>query len=191
MNATDRSAHRAAVHAGLLAGTSAADGADDPARPLFASLLAGSAAGRGILPEHLGLGRIAFAAMLARFFPGHTAAGAPRVIQRIPEWNDLCQLLIDHRAGRDEDVEFWLARIVATGCAGANHLWEDLGLASRDELSALMRLAFPALAAANDRDMKWKKFLYRQYCARDGIYVCPAPSCGVCKDFTACFGSEN
>lgn len=190
MNATDRSGWRAAVQAELLAGAGGSAG-DDPARPLFASLLAGNAAGCGILPEHLGLGRIAFAAMRARFFPGLPAAGTARSIQRIPEWNDLCQLLTDHRAGRDEEVEFWLARIVATACAGANHLWEDLGLASRDELSALMRLAFPSLAAANDRDMKWKKFLYRQYCAREGIYVCPAPSCGVCKDFASCFGSEN
>jgi nitrogen fixation protein NifQ len=39
--------------------------------------------------------------------------------------------------------------------------------------------------------MKWKKFLYRQFCAREEIYVCPAPSCGVCKDYAKCFGPET
>ena len=67
----------------------------------------------------------------------------------------------------------------------------DLGLASRDELSRLMRVNFPSLAAANTGDMKWKKFLYRQFCAAEGIYVCPAPSCGVCKDYAKCFGPEQ
>ena len=43
----------------------------------------------------------------------------------------------------------------------------------------------------NTGDMKWKKFLYRQFCSREGIYVCPAPSCGVCKDYAKCFGPEN
>ena len=47
------------------------------------------------------------------------------------------------------------------------------------------------LARANTGDMKWKKFLYRQFCSREGIYVCPAPSCGECKDHAKCFGPEN
>jgi nitrogen fixation protein NifQ len=54
-----------------------------------------------------------------------------------------------------------------------------------------METGFPALAALNTGDMKWKKFIYRQYCARDGIYVCPAPSCGVCIDYAKCFAPEE
>jgi len=50
---------------------------------------------------------------------------------------------------------------------------------------------FPALAQAMDGDMKWKKFIYRQLCAREGIYVCPAPSCQACHDRPACFGPES
>ena len=83
------------------------------------------------------------------------------------------------------------ANIVATACAGRDHLWQDLGLASREELSRLMWVNFPGLARANTGDMKWKKFLYRRLCANEGIYVCPAPSCGVCKDYAKCFGPEN
>ena len=53
------------------------------------------------------------------------------------------------------------------------------------------RAPTPGLARANTGDMKWKKFLYRRLCANEGIYVCPAPSCGVCKDYAKCFGPEN
>jgi len=50
---------------------------------------------------------------------------------------------------------------------------------------------FPVLAAKNDRDMKWKKFLYKQLCQREGIYICRAPSCEVCADYAKCFGPEE
>lgn len=83
-----------------------------------------------------------------------------------------------------------MASIVATACMGLDHLWQDLGLWSRNELSALLHTNFPILAARNIRDMKWKKFLYKQLCEREGIYVCRAPSCDVCADYALCFGSE-
>jgi nitrogen fixation protein NifQ len=54
-----------------------------------------------------------------------------------------------------------------------------------------MNTAFPRLAALNVGDMKWKKFIYRFYCSREGIYVCPAPSCGECSDYSQCFAKEE
>ena len=99
-------------------------------------------------------------------------------------------LLLRHRAG-EFTSELIIADILAAACAGSDHLWQDLGLAGREQLSRLMWLNFPALARANSGDMKWKKFLYRQLCSSEGIYVCPAPSCGVCKDYAKCFGPEN
>jgi nitrogen fixation protein NifQ len=39
--------------------------------------------------------------------------------------------------------------------------------------------------------MKWKKFLYRQLCLEEGIYVCRAPSCDVCRDYDLCFARED
>jgi len=49
---------------------------------------------------------------------------------------------------------------------------------------------FPGLSTLNDRDMKWKKFLYKQLCERTGVYVCRSPSCEVCVDYAKCFGRE-
>jgi nitrogen fixation protein NifQ len=190
MNGPERLPLRAMLLAELLAAPAGQDAAGDPNRPLFAALIAGQSAGWGCLPGHLGLGDAAFTRLRARCFPGVRIARMARPSSPIPERDDLKKLLLDHRAGR-HDSECLVADIVATACAGNDHLWQDLGLASRDELSALMRANFPGLAEANSGDMKWKKFLYRQFCAREGIYVCPAPSCGVCTDFAKCFGPEN
>jgi nitrogen fixation protein NifQ len=72
----------------------------------------------------------------------------------------------------------------------ADHLWQDLGLPTRSELTALMRRNFPALAARNVMDMKWKRFLYKQLCEAEGVYACRAPSCQMCTDYDACFAPE-
>jgi nitrogen fixation protein NifQ len=162
----------------------------DPARPVFASLAVGRALGEGVLPHALGLGEALFREFWQRYFPGPQLILLEGNHEDIPELDDIEQLLLDYRAGLRES-EAWLARIVAWGCAGRDHLWQDLGLANRKELSLLMDTAFPTLAALNTGDMKWKKFIYRHYCQRDGIYVCPAPSCGVCIDYAKCFAAEE
>lgn len=84
-----------------------------------------------------------------------------------------------------------VAETVAVACLGDQHLWQDLQLASRAELSAMMQHWFPALVARNHLDMKWKKFLYKQLCEREALYICKAPSCAQCSDRGLCFGPES
>ena len=88
-------------------------------------------------------------------------------------------------------LELLLTRLVARRCQRPNHLWQDLGLASRTELSMLMELHFPRLAMKNSADMKWKKFFYRMMCTSEGFRLCSAPVCSECDDFDACFGAED
>lgn len=190
MNGPDRLPRRALLLAELLAAPAVGLAAGDPNRSLLASIVAGQAAGDGCLPGHLGLGEAACSHLRHAYFPACDIQPEQREIEAIPEWDDLRKLLLDHRA-RQAPSELLVANILATACAGRDHLWQDLGLASREELSRLMWLNFPELARANTGDMKWKKFLYRQFCSREGIYVCPAPSCGVCQDYAKCFGPEN
>ena len=190
MNGPDRHLGREVIFAELLLAPCSSKAAGDPNRLLLASMLASQSMGDGSLPADLGLGEKVFHHILGEYFPGLALPGTPRQVEAIPEWSDLQKLLLDYRA-RAHPSELLIANIVATACAGRNHLWQDLGLLNRDELSQLMWTNFPELARANTGDMKWKKFLYRQFCARDGIYVCPAPSCGVCTDFAKCFGPEN
>jgi nitrogen fixation protein NifQ len=84
-----------------------------------------------------------------------------------------------------------LAAIVARRATQPNHLWQDLGLINRGELSALMMRHFAPLALRNSQDMKWKKFFYRMICRDDSYRLCAAPSCSECCDFTGCFGDES
>ena len=119
--------------------------------------------------------------------PSGRAADFSRMLER----DDLVRHL-QARAAHPERAETgWITSILVAGCLGEDHLWQDLGLWSRQELSALIAYNFPPLASANHRDMKWKKFLYKQLCEEEGIYVCRAPSCDVCVDYPRCFGSED
>lgn len=162
----------------------------------LAQMLATQIHGGGALPVGFGLTAVEFAALLARHFPGFIMPNSPPRL--LPPWDprlaeeleELIKLLQIHQAGQDHS-EVWLSVIIATGCMSNDHLWEDLGLWSRRDLSALMALNFPALAAKNDRDMKWKKFLYKQLCLQEGVYLCRAPSCAVCRDYAVCFGPEE
>jgi nitrogen fixation protein NifQ len=84
-----------------------------------------------------------------------------------------------------------LASIIARRAQRPRHLWQDLGLRSRDELSRLMARHFPLLKARNRSDMKWKKFFARSLCLDGIIPICTAPTCGECGDFDGCFGDES
>ncbi|MDR1853627.1 MAG: nitrogen fixation protein NifQ [Azoarcus sp.] len=181
--------HHALIQAKLLARPARGAAANDPNRPILASLLAGRVGDEGILPAHLGLTDAERDRLWREYFPGPMLSLPDRELEDLPEADDLIALLLRERAGIFES-EAWLAHIVVTACAGKEHLWFDLGLANRAELSKLLDNAFPTFARANVGDMKWKKFLYRTYCAREGIYVCPAPSCGECSDYAKCFAPE-
>jgi nitrogen fixation protein NifQ len=171
-------------------------GNDEP----FAAMISTRAAGGGALPPWLGLDPAAFRCLLRHHFPSLGVESLPGVVAnwaqspgvsdpRQDERADLVRLLLMHKAG-DCPSEVWMAHVVAAGCMGSDHLWEDLGLRERPQLTDLMRRNFPSLAARNVKDMKWKRFLYKQLCETEGIYTCRSPSCEVCTDYHVCFGPE-
>lgn len=84
-----------------------------------------------------------------------------------------------------------LALLIARRCERPNHLWQDLGLPNRADLSRLMLRHFAPLALRNNQDMKWKKFFFRMICRDEGFSLCAAPSCSECSDFENCFGDES
>jgi nitrogen fixation protein NifQ len=170
----------------------ACGGANDEA---LASMLASQQIGQGALPDRLGLDPADYAALINNHFPCLVPSPLrqPRRTAdpgRADERNELVQLLLKDAESPSESRR-WFAHIVATGCMGSDHLWQDLGLWNRRELSRLMEQNFPEVAARNLKDMKWKRFLYKQLCEAEGIYTCRAPSCEVCVDYHACFGPEN
>ena len=84
-----------------------------------------------------------------------------------------------------------LSVLIARRATRPNHLWQDLGLANRGELSSLMQRHFRLLAQRNTHDMKWKRFFFRMICRDEGYRLCAAPSCSECCDFNTCFGDES
>ncbi len=162
---------------------------------LLARIYASWSVNEGALPNWLGLDPEMFVSMMARHFPHYNIDFTPNPgrtpdLSRAPEIEDLFNLLMHHRTQGNES-EMWMAHILVAGCMGSDHLWEDLGLWSREDLTRLMTHNFKPLAEANYKDMKWKKFLYKQLCSSEGIYVCRAPSCEVCAEYRECFRSED
>ena len=169
--------------------------AQNPNRRFIAQMLASRCVGEGALNATLGLEKQAFVELMDHHFQ---VSGLPLDAinshhssdPRFDERDELVQLMTHHRANTDA-LETVIAEIIAAACMGADHLWQDLGLWSRNQLSAMMEHNFPSLAAKNDKNMKWKKFLYKQLCIAEGIYICRAPSCEVCADYKVCFGPED
>ncbi|AWK86723.1 nitrogen fixation protein NifQ [Azospirillum thermophilum] len=149
------------------------------------------------LTRLLGLDRAALARLVGRHAPERTALldGLPedRGADSIEE-PDLRAFLLEHRADAGQEAgeePEWLAAIVARRSLESNHLWQDMGFASRVELNAMFARHFPGLVALNAGDMKWKKFFYRQLCEREGMMLCKSPNCEVCDDVEVCFGQED
>lgn len=171
----------------------AADG--DPNRVWLTKIVASWLNAQSVLPDHLGLQPEQFQQLTTALFPGRqisTQAPSGRKLDfsRMLEKEDLVNLLQSFKKDDSEETGWMIALIVAA-CLGSDHLWQDLGVWQRSELSELLAYNFPQLAARNTRDMKWKKFLYKQLCEAEGIYLCRAPSCEVCKDYSDCFGPED
>lgn len=160
----------------------------------LARMLASQRAGIGAMPYCLGLTQKQFAAMMRLHFPGAVADqwmhGPELDLARAPERDDLRTLFLANSPKVTPEKE-WMADILVAGCMGDDHLWQDLGLWSRQDLSALIETNFPVLKARNDRDMKWKRFFYKQLCNQEGVYTCRSPSCEVCADYVRCFGPEE
>ena len=127
-----------------------------------------------------------------RYFPGvphSNDTGTVCKALEAAEFGNLLALLREHRRDDSDETE-WLARAMASACAGENHLWEDMGFPNRDTLSQLIRRYFTTLFYKNRDNLKWKKFFYKQLCDRAEVRLCKAPSCGVCSDYGRCFGPE-
>ena len=166
-----------------------------PNHEWLACMMASWCDGQGVLPDYMGLESGQFNELKKHFFPGCSipeiaTSGSKLDFSRMLEKEDLVNLL--KQFSKPDTLETdWMIGIIVAGCLGSDHLWQDLGLWSRSQLSAMLQYNFPVLAEKNDKDMKWKKFLYKQLCQAEGLYLCRAPSCNVCIDYSKCYGSEE
>ncbi len=167
-------------------------GAPPEDRHLFACLLAVTNDATGS-EAVIGLDTDELADLLHLYFPnapcGHFLEGS---VHKTPAPDpELFALLHDYlpldQDGWSPAPSLWLARIIAARVPLAGHLWQAMGLFSRPELTAAIRRHLPALAAANEQGMRWKRFLFKQLCEREGGSLCRSPNCGVCSDYASCF----
>jgi nitrogen fixation protein NifQ len=100
------------------------------------------------------------------------------------------QILLQNCSGPGQ-VSEWLAYVVARRGMEPNHLWEDLGLAERPDLTKLLLRHFAPLACKNTRNMRWKRFLYRSLCEAEGFSMCPSPTCDACSEFHICYSDDS
>nr|WP_321457603.1 nitrogen fixation protein NifQ [uncultured Cohaesibacter sp.] len=160
----------------------------------LAQMLSSWMCGRSALPRYMGLAEDDFSAVLECFPPEFRQVGLTtrRDVEpeRASELADVKSLLLEHHNGASRE-EFWIAQIVATGCMGSDHLWSDLGLFSRKSLGQMLLANFRTLAEQNVNNMRWKKFFYRQLCAKEGFILCRSPSCETCSEYKVCFAPEN
>jgi nitrogen fixation protein NifQ len=133
------------------------------------------------------------AAVIAAFFPSalYLFPSADDVAVTRSADEDCLLDLLCQCATDGSPLQARLAAMIARRAQSPDHLWQDLGLCNRGELSALMGRHFRPLSIRNDSDMKWKKFLYRMICREAGYSLCTAPSCSECTDFEKCFGDES
>lgn len=181
--------HPLATRTQLLAASSTPDA---PGTALFATLLAAHDD-----PSLLGLSPEQFALLVDRHFGAMQPPRASLVIRSDEQAafvSALVVFLLSHvRASDAADMADadCLASIIAHACLRPDHLWRDLGLSGRDEVTDMLSRYFPVLVARNVDGMRWKKFLARELALSLGRVPQPAPGCPGCEDFGFCFGGES
>lgn len=164
-------------------------------RHLFACVVTLARSERRPLAVGLGLSAEDLAALVGAFFPH-----APDLLTGLDPDRDgtvpltadesaLRQLLLHHRAAMAVE-EDWLARIVARRALSGRPLWQDMGLGGRTDLSLALGRHFPALAARNRSEMRWKAFFRRELELAAGIDCRTAHDCPRCRQHGRCFDRE-
>ncbi len=90
--------------------------------------------------------------------------------ERREEYEAVQALLISYAAEDDPDAPR-VAERIAHASLGDQHLYKDMGFTDRSQIRALMEKHFPAFAAENNMDMRWKKFIWRRLCGWEGFHA--------------------
>ena len=138
--------------------------------------------------------------IFAIYFPGFDPYQVRKTIHNtnsIPtEVNpDILHLLLSH-ISRDQNgkrgyISELLAKIISRRTTLPGHLWVSMGFLERPQLTAAIRRHLPTLAMANNKGMRWKRYLFKQVCDLNGGTMCKSPNCGECSDYAFCFAPEE
>ncbi len=100
--------------------------------------------------------------------------------------SDLINLLWKYRVNNSSESKL-MAAVISAACYGSRHLWEDIGLTGRPEVTCLLETHFPDVARRNVQNYKWKKFLFVELGNSLGLDDLRPPKCDGCDQFGVCF----
>ena len=167
-------------------------------RHLFACLLTVAGQEPHDTATALGLTSAELDVLQYTYFPQWDPAAATDWInpetEPLPEINsDVRHLLLSHVPPETvhPPTSRWLAQILAARAAQPGHLWIAMGLFKRPQLSAAIRRHLPSMFAANNQNMRWKRFFFKQVCDLNGGTLCRTPNCGECSDYALCFVEDE
>lgn len=167
-------------------------------RHLFACLLSAASDEPWPVRDALGITDNDIEFLLQTFFPKADAS----VIQKEknettkpPTRNEeITELILTHvRTDGDATAKRLseiMAKIISARTAHEGHLWVGMGFFERPQLTASIRRHLPTMADANNKGMRWKRFLFKALCDKTGANLCKAPTCGECSDYALCFAPD-
>jgi nitrogen fixation protein NifQ len=158
-----------------------------PDSVLFARLV-DARIGQGDL-HLLGLDSHALGALIHRHFldDASRALANEIAVPQHPFFDELRGLLIWNDITKHAEDARCLASIIAAASLRPDHLWRDLGLSGRDDVTAMLERHYPQLIARNVENLRWKKFLAQEVAHAKGEAPTCAPGCPGCEDFGFCY----
>lgn len=166
-------------------------------RQLFACLLTVASHEPYPTADALGLTSIELTELQRTIFPHWVFApeeGITTDTEPLPEINTEVRLWLLSQVPTDKTlspISRWLAKILAARAAHPGHLWMAMGLFKRPLLSSAIRRHLPSVFAANNKNMRWKRFFFKQICDLNGGTLCRTPNCGECSDYPLCFAEDD
>lgn len=180
----------------ILMNSARPDQTTDEDRHLFACLLTVATEESCHPAAALGISDSDLTSLLALYFPDIDLTFLKQISFSTAEQpaernDDILSIMLSHLPKEPDrnkrQTSLWLAHILTTRAALPGHLWVAMGLTERPQLTAAIRRHLPSLAEANNQNMRWKRFLFKQVCELNGGVMCKSPNCGVCSDYAICF----
>ena len=94
-----------------------------------------------------------------------------------PGFSPLLRVLLETWSAPELDTTPLVSSVLTRACLRPDHLWRDLGLSGREDVTALLTRHYPGLAARNVRNLRWKQYLAYAACEHAGLPPAAAPGC--------------
>lgn len=104
-----------------------------------------------------------------------------------PGFTLLLRVLLEAYRAPEHETTTWVTGVLVHACLRPDHLWRDLGLSGREDVTFLLARHYPGLVIRNTRNLRWKQFLAYSACEHAGLPPSAAPGCPACEDYGVCY----